>query len=388
MTLSNSLALDLAPLAVSDSPRLCSRTREINPARARSRGGAWLAAAAILAWAASLAGCADAKVVSGGGLGGTPGGAGASGSGGTSGLNIDTTRTAPGSSSADGAITTRAVGCDGGDGCSCPPFNVAVLGKPGKWGANPAGDPDTALQEWLSSSSAGTAQVDNFTKRTTLTSDFLATYNVIILASLSEDSNVGPFWTFTDAEAAAFRAWLENGGGVISMTSYAGDPGEITPVNQLIGFSGVTYNSEGVWGPTGDPQIYNCNQSNPLSTWNRDDPVIANLSTGVTMIGFTNGRTIASPADGHVAATVDGKPVLVGKLVGKGRVLAYGDEWISYTSQWTGAGNPKASDPSCQGYLAKDKYQTSQFWYNMIHWSQPDATCFTIVDTYVPITIW
>jgi hypothetical protein len=337
--------------------------------------------------ATSLAGCANGDVVTGGGTpGGGTGGPGPSGAGGA--FNFSADAAIPASGSTDATVTSQ-VACEGGgDGCVCPPLNVAVLGKPGKWGANPAGDPDTALQEWLTSSSAGTARVDNFPKRTTLTDDFLATYNVIILASQSEDSNIGPFWSYTTAEIAAFRAWVENGGGVVAMIGYAGDPGEITPVNQLIGFSGVTHNNEGVWGPTGDARIYNCNQSNPLSSWNRSDPVIANLSTGVTAIGFTNGRTITSPADGHVAATVDGKAVLVGKLVGKGRVLAYGDEWISYTSQWTGAGNPKASDPTCQGYMAADVYQMSQFWYNMIHWSQPGATCFTIVDTDEPITVW
>jgi len=117
--------------------------------------------------------------------------------------------------------------------------------------------------------------------------------------------------------------------------------------------------------------------------------VVANLSTGVTLVGYQNGRSIAAPTDGHVAATVDGgKNALVGKLVGKGRVLAYGDEWITYTSQWTGAGNPSSSDPSCQGYLPQDQYQMAQFWYNMIRWSQPTSNCFTIVDTYNPITIW
>ena len=116
------------------------------------------------------------------------------------------------------------VGCDGGDACMCPPFKVAVIGKPGKWGANPAGDPDTALQDWLNSSSAGSAQADNFTSRPTLTPDFLATYNVIILASLSDDSNNGPWWTFSADEVAAFRAWVENGGGVITLAGYSGNP--------------------------------------------------------------------------------------------------------------------------------------------------------------------
>ena len=276
------------------------------------------------------------------------------------------------------------VACDGGDACMCPPFKLAVIGKPGKWGANPNGDPDTALQDWLNSSSAGTAQVDNFTTRTTLTPDFLAQYSVIILASLSEDSNVGPWWTFSADEIAAFGAWVQNGGGVISLIGYSGDPGEIGPVNQLIGFSGITYNGDGVWGTCADQQTCNCTHSNTLSEWNRTDPVVAQLASGMTFVGYEMGRSINAPSDSHVAATVGGTTAaLVGKLVGKGRVLAYGDEWVTYTSQWTGAGNPSASDPSCAGYLPQDKYQMAQFWYNVIRWAQPAASCFMVIGPII-----
>jgi hypothetical protein len=283
-----------------------------------------------------------------------------------------------------GETETGLVACDGGNACTCPPFKLAVIGKPGKWGANPNGDPDTALQDWLNSSSAGTAQVDNFTARTTLTPEFLARYNVIILASLSEDSNIGPWWTFSADEIDAFSAWVQNGGGVISLTGYSGDPSETAPVNQLIGFSGITYGTDGVWGTCADPQTCNCTHSNTLSEWNRTDPVVAQLATGMTFVGYELGRSITVPSDSHVAATVGGtSSALVGKLVGMGRVLAYGDEWVTYTSQWTGAGNPSASDPQCSGYLPQDKYQMSQFWYNVIRWSQPAASCFMVIGPVI-----
>jgi hypothetical protein len=267
---------------------------------------------------------------------------------------------------------------------AAPPFKLAVIGKPGKWGANPNGDPDTALQDWLNSSSAGTAQVDDFTARTTLTPEFLAQYNVIILASLSEDSNVGPWWTFSADEIAAFSAWVQNGGGVISLIGYSGDPGEVGPVNQLIGFSGITYATDGVWGTCADAQTCNCTHSNTLSEWNSTDPVVAQLATGMTFVGYELGRSIIAPSDSHVAATVGGTSnALVGKLVGKGRVLAYGDEWVTYASQWTGVGNPSANDPSCAGYLPQDKYQMAQFWYNVIRWSQPAASCFMVIGPVI-----
>ncbi len=71
-----------------------------------------------------------------------------------------------------------------------------------------------------------------------------------------------------------------------------------------------------------------------------------------------------------------------------GRVLAYGDEWITYTSKWTGEGNPSATDANCTDYLPQNTYQTAQFWFNMIKGSAPSATCFKIVDKDQPVVIW
>jgi hypothetical protein len=311
------------------------------------------------------------------------------GTGGVPGVTIDPSVVPPTGGASGG--TTAVVPCTDGVGCTCSTLSVAVIGKPGKWGANLAGDSDTALQEWLNSSSAGTAKADNYTNRVALTPDFLAPYNVIILASLSDDSKAGPFWTFDASEVAAFQDWVENkGGGVITLTGYSGDGGEINAPNQLIAFSGISYNNDGIYAPWTWP-VSGCAGSNPLSDWIKTDPVIASLSNNITWVGLDNGRSINAPADAHVAATVAGPPVknaLVGKLMGKGHVLVYCDEWITYTTQWNGVGNPKTNDLSCAGALPQDVYQTAQFWYNMIKWSQPSATCFKIVDGQQPVTVW
>jgi hypothetical protein len=278
---------------------------------------------------------------------------------------------------------------------------VAVIGTPGDWGAasNSSGqDSDTAFQDWLNSSSAGTAKADNYKAKPTLTPDFLAGYNVIILAGLGTDSNVGPWWTFDASEISAVEDWVTNkGGGLISLSGYSGDGGEVDAKNALFAFSGISYNKDGVSPPCMNVDSNNapmcwCAGGNcsTVSDWVRSDPVIANLSLGVTLIGIDNGRSINAPADAHVAATMNNGTtnLLVGKIIGQGRVLAYSDEWITYTSQWTGAGNPNSTNPTCQGYLPQDKFQTAQFWYNMIRWTQPYATCFKIVDNKQPVNIW
>jgi hypothetical protein len=298
------------------------------------------------------------------------------------------------SAQVDAEVTRSTEECDGGADCKCPPFNLAFMGKPGKWGSVRNGDPPTALMDWLNSSSAGTARADNFADRKTLTPDFLAIYNVIVFGSLSEDSDVGPWWTFSADEIAAVQAWVENGGGAIFLTGYSSG-GEQAPSNQLLAFSGISINQDRV-GNCSDWKICGCTHSSTLTDWVRTDPVIANLSYSVTMVGFEGGRSVVAPADAHIAATVNNQvggttvavPALVGKLIGKGRVLVFGDEWITYTSQWTGEGNPSTTDPNCKGFLPQDQYQIAQFWYNMIHWSQPGARCFRVVNETKPVVIW
>src|SRR5512145_1875687 len=70
-------------------------------------------------------------------------------SGGSPSITIDT------SSAGASGVVPSVVECTEGEDCTCPTLTVAVIGKPGKWGA-PGGDSDTAFQEWLNSSSAGT----------------------------------------------------------------------------------------------------------------------------------------------------------------------------------------------------------------------------------------
>ena len=345
-----------------------------------------------------LTGCAKAEVASAGSAnGGATGGVAGqrtSATGGATQLTIDPTPVVT-PSNMDAAVTSQVVGCDGGDGCVCPTLNVAVVGTRGEWGDMS----DTAFQDWLNSNSAGTAKVDDYPAKPTFTADFLAGYNLIILAGLGDNSNNGPWWTFSASEVAAFQDWIENkGGGVISLSGYSNDNNEIIAKNSLLAFSGISYQQECISPPcaivdvNNNRMCYRCGNPYQLTAWNRSDPVITKLSLGVTVIGIDGGRPISAPADAHVAATTTNASTvsnwLVGKITGEGRVLVYADEWITYTDQWDGHDTQYANDPSCNGFLPQELYQTAQFWYNMIHWAQPAATCFTIVDTTTPITIW
>jgi hypothetical protein len=355
-----------------------------------------LGIAVVVSLSLYVSGC-KSGVVNGGESGGRGGSETSSGSAskGSSGGSIVTvplstsSSTQPNTDSQDAAVAECT---DGGD-CICRTVSVAVVGKPGVWGDSS----DTAFQNWLNSNSAGTAKVDNYLDKPAFTPDFLAKYNVIILASLGDNSANGPWWTFSATEMAAFQDWIENqGGGVISLSGYSSDSNEINAKNALLAFSGIAYQQQNISPPCliEDAQhnklCYRCGNPYQIAEWNRTDPVVGNLSFGVTMIGMDGGHPIDAPADAHVAAmTTTATGVnnwLVGKVIGKGHVLFFADEWIAYTNQW--AGPSTQNDPSCKDFLPQGLYQTSQFWYDMIRWTQPTGRCFKIVDNSRPVDIW
>ena len=70
--------------------------------------------------------------------------------------------------------------------------------------------------------------------------------------------------------------------------------------------------------------------------------------------------------------------------IGKGHVVAYGDEWITYTGEWTGQASCLDSsafgnmyDPCFQKSPAQI-FQISQFWYNAIKYAASSIACFDI----------
>jgi hypothetical protein len=56
---------------------------------------------------------------------------------------------------------------------------------------------------------------------------------------------------------------------------------------------------------------------------------------------------------------MSGYNVLLAQDVGKGHVLMWGDEWITYNDQWT----------------ANPQYQVQQFWQNIVDWIDPGGHC-------------
>jgi hypothetical protein len=279
-----------------------------------------------------------------------------------------------------------------GDKCTC--ISIAEFGKTGAFGAVQGQDGSTVFQQWLNTKS--TALVDVYDTRTTITPDLLAKYQVVILQDLTEKvaySQQTDYWTYSADEIAAVKDWVNNGGSVITLTGFFSDPppNEIVPTNQLIAFSGISYNGDDILGSCGSDPCYCWGGSVRITDWNRAEP----MTTNITAVGALRGRSINAPADATIFATSGGKNVAVGVKYGKGRVFAFADEWVTYNSQWNDTSlavdASKYVDPydPCNGKKPSQVFQIPQFWFNTISWCQPVvAKCFKIDEpTIVPVQI-
>ncbi len=272
--------------------------------------------------------------------------------------------------------------CDANGRCTC--LNLAALGAIATYGAG--NDNTAAFLDWLNTKS--TAKVDIFKSRTTLTSEFLAGYDVIILQNLTG-------WDFSADEVSAFAAWVQGGGGVVSLIGYeSNNANEVGPANALLSVSGMQYNTDDfpaegcpqdlAMCPESSPCCYCWGNSVPITAWSPDHPVSANMQA----VGAFRGRSV-SPGAGWVFLTYLDRVLGATQAVGEGQVLIFGDEWITYTSQWLGTGlengNPDQYNP-CYDITAghfktgATVFQIAQFWYNSIEYVAPPTECDFAID--------
>jgi hypothetical protein len=337
----------------------------------------WRRLGAILVLMVCGAPAIPACSAGGNGLGGLDGsgatGAGATGSGATSGgIN-------PGGSVGTGG------GISGGNP-EC--VRIGMLGRPPNYGAMQGGTDNTdALRAWLNAHVKAGTTVEVVTTDTPITADFLGKFDVLILQALEKQEG-GPYWSFSSSELSAFEAWVRAGGGVIALTGYGSQAQEVTPTNQLLAFTGMSFNMDDVFGTCPDNCCYCAGSSIPLHGWHPEHPIAANI----TAVGAFHGRTI-NAGDGALVTSEGASVYGATKELDAGRVFFYFDEWVTYSSQWTqatgsGGFTPDAScsDPNnvCYGRTPADGYQVPQFWYNALKWASGDAACFDFTSD-VPV---
>ena len=228
----------------------------------------------------------------------------------------------------------------GGDGvCDC--LNIATIGHIGPWsnGGN-------IFEAWLDARSpiGAVALGDQ-----ELTADSLKRFQIIVVlhaATMEIESNgvVAPaLHVFSDNEATAFDAWVRGGGGVMTTIGYSGDEAaEVVNVNQLLSKLGMGYSASKL-DLSGDVKAW---LTHPVSDG------ISNIHTNNGVEPDTaGGMTVATGGDGRVALQV--------AQVGDGRAAIWGDEWVTYDSEWADV----------------DGQQVEHFWLNLLKWLSPPSEC-------------
>src|SRR5688500_17929200 len=106
----------------------------------------------------------------------------------------------PTSNDGAGGTAPRDPRCDAQGNCSC--INIGMIGRNGSFGAVPGMDGISALEAWLNANSS--AAVQSHLTKPTLTEEFLANYDVIILQALETSTDpmlAGTQWQFSADES-------------------------------------------------------------------------------------------------------------------------------------------------------------------------------------------
>jgi hypothetical protein len=225
--------------------------------------------------------------------------------------------------------------------CDC--LLIATLGFPGMWGT---GD---VFSTWLSarSNNGATALADQV-----LTPELLSHYQVIVAQDVDSTphgaNGTNPAYSihvYSDAEVQALHDWVAQGGGFMTLIGYA-DPSEVVNVNRLLAPFSMNYGSVAILPKNGAASTV------PITTW-----IAHPVDNGVTAVGVDTG--VETLGMGTVIATNGSYQVGLAQDVLPGHVLMWGDEWITYDSEWT----------------AHPDYQVELFWVNAIKWLTATNTC-------------
>ena len=179
-----------------------------------------------------------------------------------------------------------------------------------------------------------------------ITDELLAGYDVLIVLNVSTVPSVTGEKThhvFTEDEVAAFESWIRAGGGAFTTAGYSGEiSDEVANVNKLLApfelaYSPTKYGLDGI-----------------ISKWTAH-PVTEGVKRVYAEVGFVpdgpSALTLAIDSTEHVA--------LQAPKEDPAKILVWGDEWITYASQWQ----------------AEADQQVERFWVNALTWLSRDSSC-------------
>jgi hypothetical protein len=181
-----------------------------------------------------------------------------------------------------------------------------------------------------------------------LTDDVLQRFDVLIVLYVGtqqlgsqENRTLAANHAFSDDEVAALQRWVQHGGGLMTTSGYSADAArEIVNVNRLLAPFGMAYSARYL-----DGDVVN---------W-----VDHTVTYGVHDIYTANGVEPDGPEGLNLATTATHQLALQVTKTEDARVLVWGDEWITYQSEW---------------HAANDR-DVERFWLNAMYWLAGPKSC-------------
>jgi hypothetical protein len=222
----------------------------------------------------------------------------------------------------------------GGDGiCDC--LNIAILGASGF-------APNANFEAWLEDQGSSVTRTLLLNKPGVVTPAFLSVYDLVLLDRIER--------ALSPEEAAALAAFIKDDGrGMITLIGYNFDNNNPAPererANTALAPFGLAYQG----GYFGDAVIPTFDPNHPVSKGIFD----VNFAGGIEPID--TGKQGVS----QVFATWQMKTAGLAHQTAMqgGRVIVWGDEWITFDSDW-------------QGFA-----DVQDFWVNMVDWARPQDFC-------------
>jgi hypothetical protein len=231
----------------------------------------------------------------------------------------------------DGATATP-------DASGCQHLNIGILGNPGS-------NPSANFQAWLVSSGTSVQRIQTTAPTPPITAATLQPFDVVLLDWLTRDYDAG--------EASVLAAFVSAGGGLISLSGYDNVTTDDWHANSLLAPLEVAYTGQLLNGPGGEVPV--------------TDFATHPITAGITSVSFKGGYAISDL--GGTASTrtpiaflpdpsgTGTLPVGYAIQMSKGRAFVWGDEWISFDSEWSTIPEIK------------------QLWVQVFAWVSPTNTC-------------
>jgi hypothetical protein len=299
----------------------------------------------------------------GSGAGGTTSSGGTSGGGGvTSGGTTTGGITSTGGSTSTGGTTSTggSTGCVFSKCSAVATMGISYIGHMNFSGSTVTETGTELFDAWLNLRAAPCATPNIDITTTTITDALLAPYKLILVLDLFHtpaDRNAyiasqtgGPsapnyFTTGTQrtlqaSEATAIKNWVNNGGGLGVIMGFSNRAAESNNDNLFLRQFGVTYSS--LTNNTAPGGVYIMGSRDIDSGLSHTAPIASVINNGVDKVKLVNGTAIRGwngsaevnlPANSPTFATYaaeDGWVVGIAFKTSSGRVVMWGDEWVTY----------------------------------------------------------